>query len=210
MGLAVAVPRVVRLLTQQAPADEEPGDERKPPSEPAEEAGGVAQRRIDVKLFFQSPGRPGLVIEDRPVAYSQDLSQQLRSVIEELVKGSKNGMTPTLAPETRVLEVFVDERGTAFVDLSSDAATHHPGGTEDELMTVYSVVNSLTANFPAVKRVQILIDDRPAATLAGHVNLGRPLFPDMTLLLTSAPPVPLGSPTAVPPVAPSATPAVRP
>ena len=52
-------------------------------------------------------------------------------------------------------------------------------------MTVYSVVNSLAANFPAVKRVQILIEDRPAATLAGHVDLTRPLRPDMTLLATA-------------------------
>lgn len=185
LGLSLAAPRVVRLLTQQAP-EEEAGEEHKP-AEPAEDASGGAQRRIDVKLFFQAPDRPGLVIEDRPVAYAQDLSQQLREVVEELVKGSKNGKVPTLAPETKVLEVFVDDRGTAFVDLSGDAATHHPGGSEDELMTVYSIVNSLTANFPAVKRVQILIDDRPAATLAGHVNLGRPLFPDMTLLITDEP-----------------------
>jgi hypothetical protein len=46
-------------------------------------------------------------------------------------------------------------------------------------------VNSLAANFPAVRRVQILIDDRPAQTLAGHVDLLRPLRPDMTLLAAS-------------------------
>jgi hypothetical protein len=212
LGLAVAMPRVVRLLTRPVPAPEEPGEEHKPAPEPAEEAGGVAQRRIDVKLFFQSPDRPGLMIEDRPVAYSEDLSQQLRSVVEELVKGSRNGMAPTLAPETKVLEVFVDDRGTAFVDLSSDAATRHPGGSEGELMTVYSIVNSLTSNFPAVKRVQILLDDHPAVTLAGHVNLGRPLFPDMTLLLTTAAPepVPVGSPPPGAPVAPAESPAARP
>ena len=38
-------------------------------------------------------------------------------------------------------------------------------------------MNSLTANFPAVKRVQILVEDKPADTLAGHVDLSRPLPP---------------------------------
>ena len=170
------------MLTQTVPGEDEPGEERKPAPEPAPEAGGVAQRRIDVKLFFQAPDRPLLMIEDRPVLYSENLAQQLRSVVEELVAGSKSGMMATLPPETKVLEVFVDERGTAYVDLSGDVATRHPGGSRNELISVYSIVNSLTSNFPAVKRVQILVDDRPVATLAGHVNLGRPLYPDMTLL----------------------------
>jgi spore germination protein GerM len=183
-ALAIATPRVVRLLTQQVPGEDEPG-EAKPPPEPVPEASGVAQRRIDVKLFFQAPDRPFLMIEDRPVVYSEDLGQQLRSVVEELVAGSKAGMAPTLPAETKVLEVFVNERGTAYVDLSGDVITKHAGGSKEELMSVYSIVNSLAANFPAVKRVQILVDDRPVATLAGHVNLGRPLYPDMTLLLTT-------------------------
>ena len=68
-------------------------------------------------------------------------------------------------------------RGVAYVDLSKEAAAGAAGGSEAELITVYSVVNSLTANFPAVKRVQILVEDKPAATLAGHVDLTRPLPP---------------------------------
>jgi hypothetical protein len=49
------------------------------------------------------------------------------------------------------------------------------------------VVNTLTANFPAVRRVQLLLDDRPSPTLAGHVDLSRPLPSDMTLLAGSTP-----------------------
>jgi hypothetical protein len=71
------------------------------------------------------------------------------------------------------------------VNLSKEAAQGAAGGSESELITVYSVVNSLTVNFPAIKRVQILIEDKPAPTLWGHVDLTRPLPPDMTLLATS-------------------------
>jgi hypothetical protein len=52
-------------------------------------------------------------------------------------------------------------------------------------MTIYSVVNSLSTSFPAVKRVQILVEDKPAETLAGHIDLTRPLPPDMTVLAAS-------------------------
>ena len=44
-------------------------------------------------------------------------------------------------------------------------------------MAVYSVVQTVTANLPQAKRVRILVNDEPAETLAGHVNLSRPLVP---------------------------------
>jgi spore germination protein GerM len=106
-------------------------------------------------------------------------------VVAELVLGSKAGLVPTLPPETKVLDVFVSPRGVAYVDVSKEAAVG-TGGSHEELLSVYSIVNSLTVNFPAVKRVQILVDDRPVATLAGHVDLSHPLPPDMTLLAAAA------------------------
>jgi len=181
-------PRWARLLTRPvAGAEEEGAEAASSGSAPAkeEEAVGEVERKINVKLFFQAADRPGLVIEERPVTFSTDLSRQLRGVVEELVRGSKIGLGPTLAPETKVLEVFVTARGVAYVDFSKDVVTGHPGGSEAERMTVYSVVNSLSTSFPAVKRVQILVEDKPAETLAGHVDLTRPLPPDMTVLAAS-------------------------
>jgi len=178
-------PRWARLLTRPVAGAEEEGAE--PASAPVkeDEPAGEAERTINVKLFFQAADRPGLVIEERPVTFSTDLSRQLRGVVEELIHGSKIGLGPTLAPETKVLDVFVTARGVAYVDLSKDVVTGHPGGSEAERMTVYSVVNSLSTSFPAVKRVQILVEDKPAETLAGHVDLTRPLPPDMTVLAAS-------------------------
>jgi hypothetical protein len=44
---------------------------------------------------------------------------------------------------------------------------------------VYSLVNALTVNLPAVTRVQILIDGKEVDTLAGHVDLRHPLSKNM-------------------------------
>jgi len=185
--VTLTAPRWARLLTRPVAGTEEEAAEPAGPAAPArdEEAPGEVERKINAKLFFQAADRPGLVIEERPVAFSTDLGRQLRSVVEELVRGSKIGLGATLAPETKVLDVFVTPRGIAYVDLSRDVVTGHPGGTQAELMTVYSVVNSLTTSFPAVKRVQILVEDKPAETLAGHIDLTRPLLPDMTVLAAS-------------------------
>ena len=60
-------------------------------------------------------------------------------------------------------------------------------GSKEELLAVYALVNSIVLNFPAVRKVQILLDGRPATTLAGHVDLSRPLTLDTTLLAVPDP-----------------------
>ena len=199
--VVVNAPRLSRLLTRTVPG-EEGGDDAAATVAPAAEGEAPVEQKISVKLFFLAPDQPALLIEDREVGYSGDLSQQVRTVVEELVKGSQKGLGPPLAPETRVIDTFVTAAGVAYVDLSKEASAKHPGGSKNELLTVYAIVNSLTSNFPAIKRVQILVDDRQAATLAGHVDLTRPLTSDMTLLVGAAPspvPAPAATPAAAAP-----------
>jgi len=50
------------------------------------------------------------------------------------------------------------------------------------MMTVYSIVNSLTLNFPPIKRVQILIDGKPIETITGHLFLKQPVPPKPDLI----------------------------
>ena len=42
-------------------------------------------------------------------------------------------------------------------------------------LTVYTIVNVITVNLPDVQHVQLLVDGREVDTLAGHVDLRRPL-----------------------------------
>jgi len=52
---------------------------------------------------------------------------------------------------------------------------NHPGGALEETLTVYSIVDALTVNLPAILRVQILVGGKEVDTLAGHVDLRQPL-----------------------------------
>jgi hypothetical protein len=203
--LALTAPRWARLMRQPvaAPAEEDLATTSSGPAKAAvPETEG--ERTISVKLYFESPDLSGLLPEDRSLPFSAELSRQLRTVVEELVHGSTTGLTSPLAADTKVLDVFVSARGVAFVSLSKEAAAGVAGGSTAELLTVYSVVNSITANFPAVKRVQLLLDDRPVVTFAGHVDVSRPLPPDMTFVA-----VVLASPSPGPDSIPSAAPAPR-
>ena len=198
--VSFTAPRWSRWLRRPLPAADLPdgAGERAASREP--EPAKEPERTISVKLFFPAGDRPGLVIEDRTVPFSNDLSQQIKSVVEELARGSQIGLGPSLPAGTRVLEVFVTARGVAYVDLSKEATTPAGRGSDDELATVYSVVNSITSNFPAVKRVQIVIEDRQVPTLAGHVDLTRPLGPDLTYLAASTlVPAASPAPSAAPP-----------
>jgi len=197
--VALTAPRWAALL--RAPAAslevEEPASEETAPPV-AEGLPAAAGRRINVRLYFEAPDREGLLPEEREVAFSADLARQIRNVVEELAKGSTSGLVPTLPAGTRVLEVFVQARGVAWVDLSSEATTGLPGGSKAELLAVYSIVNSIVTNFPAVSRVRIVVNDQPVTSLGGHVDLSRPLPPDMTLVALATPEPPPAEATPPP------------
>ena len=55
------------------------------------------------------------------------------------------------------------------------------GGSSGEILTVYAIVDSLTSNVPAIRRVGILVAGRERDTL-GHLDLRRPLPADLTLV----------------------------
>ena len=105
---------------------------------------------------------------------------RIRLVVEELVAGSREGYAPAFPWVAAVQAVFVDRDGNAYVDLStppSDAVA----GTDGEVAVVYGTVNSVVANCPGVRRVQVLLGGQQVATL-GHLDLSRPLLPNLGLV----------------------------
>jgi hypothetical protein len=202
--VALTAPRWAAMLRAPAasPEAEDPTAEESAPLSGGEDAG--AARRISVRLYFEAPDREGLLPEEREVAFSPDLARQLRTVVEELARGSTTGLLATLPEGTRVHDVFVQARGVACVNLSAEAASGLPGGSRAELLTVYSVVNTIVTNFPAVGRVQIVVNDQAIPSLGGHVDLSRALPPDMTLVALPVPSPSPEQPSASPPPSPGA------
>ena len=131
-----------------------------------------------VTLFFEGPEML-LVRETRNVGLPENHAGALSIVARELLKGSANAGVPHIFPrDTVVRATFLLPDGTAFIDLGGPTLTEGWGtGSHEELMAVYSVVETVTANFPEAKKVRILVNGEPAETLAGHVNLSRALSP---------------------------------
>ncbi|HSF02785.1 MAG TPA: hypothetical protein VLA62_07240, partial [Solirubrobacterales bacterium] len=81
---SLSAPRWARLFRQEVSVPAGEVSEETQASPGASEEPGEARRSINVRLFFNSSQEPGLVMEEREVAFSSDLSLQLRTVVAEL------------------------------------------------------------------------------------------------------------------------------
>ena len=66
-------------------------------------------------------------------------------------------LVSAIPPGTKLRALFVTEGGDAYVDLSREVTAAHTGGTLDETLTIYTIVNALTANLPAITSVKLLV-----------------------------------------------------
>jgi spore germination protein GerM len=137
--------------------------------------GAPTGRKITATLYFVSEDGLALVGVQREVPFGESVLEQARQIVSAQLAVAPEPLASAIPPATTLRALFVTEQGDAFVDLSVEARTRHTGGALDELFTVYTIVNALTTNLPAVKRVQILIDGKEVDTLAGHVDLRHPL-----------------------------------
>lgn len=136
----------------------------------------VAMRTVS--LYYESPDLL-LAPERRNLPLPQNPAAALDLVMRELLKGSANAAVPRLLPaDTTIRGAYLLPEGTAFVDLGGPTLTQGwTTGSHQELMAIYSVVQTVTANFVEAKRVRVLVNGEPAETLAGHVSLSRALTP---------------------------------
>jgi len=150
------------------------GSREQPPAE-ARGTAPSAERKITATLYYISEDGLSLVGMQREVPFAASAEQQARLIVEAQLAPAPQPLLSAIPEGTTLQSLFLSDKGHAFVDLSSNARTRHPGGALHELFTIYTIVNALTVNLPAIARVQILVDGREVDTLAGHVDLRHPL-----------------------------------
>ena len=128
-----------------------------------------------IKLYFSDSQGEYLVPEERKILAVAQIDQEAKEILKELIKGPlDSSLKPTIPLQTEVEDVYV--KGDCFyVDFSSSLKEKHPGGSGGELLTIYSIVNTLLINFPSQSGVHILIQGEPAETIAGHFDIRGPL-----------------------------------
>jgi hypothetical protein len=174
---------LVRVLT--------PTDIGAPAAVPVADKTPPAARRISATLYYVAEDGLRLVPATREVLYGATPALQARHLVEALLEPAPQGLTGALPAGTTLRGVFVAENGDAFVDVGEELLTLHPGGSLTEIYTVYAIVHTLTTNLPAIHAVQLLVGGHEVDTLAGHVDLRRPLPPSKQWI---EPPAPAATP----------------
>ena len=156
-----------------------------PPDEPAAAAPvppAANVPHIIATLYYGTSDGQALAAVKREVPLGDGPRAQGRQILQSELEAAPAPYLSLFPPGTMLRAFYITERGDAFVDLSPEVSTMHPGGSTNELLTVYAIVNAVTVNLSSVERVQILIGGKQADTLAGHVDLRRPFERDTSLV----------------------------
>lgn len=152
-----------------------------PRTAPVEDESAVDATSRRIRLFFAVPDADKLQEEERDIPRATYFVEEAKKTVAELIKGPEGELNPTIPPGVKLRQLYIDGRGTAYVDFTRDLQTKHPGGTGGELLTIYSIVDTLTANFEEIQRVKILVEGSEILTLAGHIDTRRPFRPRYSL-----------------------------
>ncbi|MGI5875505.1 MAG: GerMN domain-containing protein [Dethiobacteria bacterium] len=170
----------VTLLAVGCVLDKNPSPSQPSPGEVSQETEGGQTGEV-VALYFADAGANGLVKEEREIVFDDEENIAL-FVLEELLKGPVSPELERTIPQgVRVVSITVEE-GIATVDFSEELRSKHSGGSTGELLTVYSIVNTLTG-LPGLEKVKFLIEGKELETLAGHMELSEPVAPDWNMVL---------------------------
>lgn len=127
--------------------------------------------KLPILLYFPDSTQSYLIPEERIVQFDTSLE---KTIIKELLRGplSVSGVSP-IPPGTKLLSAS-RSGDTVTVNLSGEFKKNHPGGVTGELMSIYTIVDSLT-EVPGVNRVLFKIDNKLESTLAGNMTFNKPI-----------------------------------
>lgn len=162
-------------------AEPEPAADRPVEGEEIEPAAPLPRNTVEV--YFPAADSDGLIGEFREIFDTPDPGDKVKQIIADLISGpAGEGTLRALPPATRLRQAYVLRNGIAYLDFTADLKEDIGGGSMEEILAVYSIVNSIVVNIPGVRRVGILVNGRPLATLNGHLDLRRPLPADFSLI----------------------------
>jgi hypothetical protein len=144
---------------------------------PTTETAPAADRKIRAQLFYVSPDGSELVPLSRDVPYGATTADQVKALVEAQIQPAPAGYFSAIPAGTTLRTVFLASRGEAYLDFGPEIVTNSTGGSIDEALAVFAIVNAVTVNLSNnVSAVQILVNGKEVDTLAGHIDLRRPLI----------------------------------
>lgn len=129
-------------------------------------------------LFFVVNGTH-LAREARDLESCGGTEECLKDLLDELVSGPVGDLDEALPASALVNSVRL-EGNLAIVDMNQAFVSDMPAGSSAEVLAVYSLVNTVCVNYPAVTSVKITVEGAVASGMK-HLDLNEPLSPDYSL-----------------------------
>ena len=148
----------------------------RPPLPPAASSPNTSPPLQQIKLVFFQPESLELVDFVRELRLSNDKPERLKQIINALLEGPPPTLMNTIPKGTLLYEVYLDEQSTAYLDFSGALSAAHIGGTTAESLTVQTILKTVQSNFGEdIQNAQLLIEGQEVDTIAGHVDISKPL-----------------------------------
>ena len=184
---ALSVGAVYLWVVRRGSTSRPPEPASQAPAPRAETPKPGADSVWEVKLYF--PSTAGVLApEARQLELGSTPAESVGRVVRALLDGpSTAGLVAAFPGGVTLAKALVMPDGTAYLDLRGAEGAEPPStGSEMEMLTVFSLVDTVIWNVPEAERVVLLWNGEQRLSLSGHVNTGGPLVANRRLL-TSPP-----------------------
>lgn len=140
-----------------------------------------ADEKQAIHLYFADPLGRHLISEERFFPVHEDVGRFGKVLLNALVEGPKGTLHRTLPEGIGIRAFFLIDDGTAVADIRL-GGKRLSLSCREEVLAVFSIVNTLIVNIPEIRQVKIITQGTGAVTFAGHVDITDPLKADMLLI----------------------------
>ncbi|HET9399757.1 MAG TPA: GerMN domain-containing protein [Candidatus Acidoferrales bacterium] len=135
-------------------------------------AGAKSVPKLPARIFWLSATLPNsLEATTVTLPLASDPVQRAKQLIDELIAEPPTNPQRTLPADSSLLAFYILPDGTAIADFSDATSAGIPSGIQSEELAIDSIVQTLHAGIPQIRRVKILLHGQEADTLAGHLDL---------------------------------------
>jgi len=143
-----------------------------------------------VQLYFGDLEKNGLIGETRQLELTTDTVSNCKKVLEAIIQGPQQMMSPVLNPGVQVRAIYLEENGNLIVDFSREIELERNASPTSDWIMVQSLVNSIvqesvvgTGGTP-VNSLRILVEGSvPFANFPSHIDVSEVIKPEEALLL---------------------------
>ena len=133
----------------------------------------VTGEKQKVRLYFSDLNERFLMPEERYITKRKAPDDMVRELVDVLIEGPHTDLIETFPRDTALRKVTVTDN-VASIDFDRNLIDLHPGGSASEMMTIYSLTNTIILNVPSITKVKILVDGKSLETIKGHIDTSRP------------------------------------